>query len=135
MATEEIENKPVTISRGRGNPAWVKGVSGNPGGRPTGLAELVREETREGAELIDFMLRLLRGKRQPMRLRMDAAAWLADRGFGKVALPLEHSGAEGGPVELVFRYVNDWRGRPGRVTQEEAPSAPPPNRADDTPPD
>lgn len=109
MAIEEIENKPETISRGRGNPAWVKGVSGNPGGRPPGLAELVREQTGEGAELIDFMLRVLRGKRQPMRLRMEAAAWLADRGFGKALQQMELTGADGGPMEIVFRYVNDWR--------------------------
>jgi hypothetical protein len=105
----EIENKPVSISRGRGNPGWLPGVSGNPGGRPKGLAELVKAETRDGAELIDFYLRVLRGKRQPMRYRLEAAARLADRGFGKALQQMELTGPEGGPMEVVFRYVNDWR--------------------------
>jgi len=109
MATEEIENKPLTIPRGRGNPAWVKGVSGNPGGRPPGLAELVREQTQDGQELVRFMLGVLRGRKQPVRLRMEAAAWLADRGFGKALQQMELTGADGGPMEIVFRYVNDWR--------------------------
>lgn len=79
-------------------------LPGNPGGgRPKGLASLVRERTGDGAELVDFMLDVLRGrKKAPLRLRMEAAQWLADRGFGKVALPLEHSGAEGGPMRFTL---------------------------------
>ena len=97
----EIENKPLSIPRPRGNPAWLPGVSGNPGGRPKGLAELVRAETRDGAEVVEFMLRILRGKRQPMRLRMEAAAWLADRGFGKALQQMELSSP--GAEQLVIR--------------------------------
>lgn len=107
----EIENKPLSISRTRGNPAWLPGVSGNPGGRPKGLAELVKAETRDGAELIEFYLRVFRGKRQPLRYRFEAAAWLADRGFGKALQQMELTGPDAGPMEVVFRYVNDWRSR------------------------
>ena len=78
------------------------GESGNPGGRPKGLGALVRAQTGEGAELVAFMLRVLRGRRQPLRLRMEAAAWLADRGFGKVPTPLEHAGPEGAPVRFTL---------------------------------
>jgi hypothetical protein len=49
----------------------------------------VRAETDEGAELVAFMLRVLRSKRQPMRLRMEAATWLADRGFGKAVVQVD----------------------------------------------
>lgn len=107
-----IENKPLTIPR-PGNPAWVKGVSGNPGGRPKGLAELVRAETKQGAELVAFMLRVLRGRKQPLRYRLEAAAWLADRGFGKALQQVEVGGME--DKELVIRIVH-----PG-----EAPDAEP----------
>jgi hypothetical protein len=76
------ENRGVT---GR----FLPSVSGNPGGRPKGLAAMVQAETRAGAELVGFMLRVLRDQRQPTVLRMQAAQWLADRGFGKPVQQLE----------------------------------------------
>jgi hypothetical protein len=89
---------------------WRRGQpSPNPGGRPKGLASLVRERTRDGADLVDFMVKLFHNKRQPLRYRLEAAAWLADRGFGKALQQMELTGPEGGPMEVVFRYVNDWR--------------------------
>ena len=68
---------------------FVPGVSGNPTGRPKGLAALVQAETRDGAELVAFMVRVLRDPRQATVLRMQAAQWLADRGFGKAVVQLE----------------------------------------------
>lgn len=68
---------------------FLPGQSGNPGGRPKGLAALVRAQTKDGKELVDLMLRVLRGKfvvngRKPnISERMKAAEWLADRGWGK----------------------------------------------------
>jgi hypothetical protein len=67
------------------------------------LAALVREQTADGAELVAFMLSVLRGrKKAPLRLRMEAAAWLADRGFGKVPQPLEHTGQDGAPMRFTL---------------------------------
>ena len=40
---------------------FPKGASGNPGGRPKGIAAYVREQTKEGTELVDLML-LVGGK-------------------------------------------------------------------------
>lgn len=78
------------------------GNRANPGGRPKGLMARVRAQTRDGTELVDFMLDVLRGKRRaPMRLRMEAAMWLADRGFGKAMQQVEYGNLEGEP--LVFR--------------------------------
>ena len=65
------------------------GPSPNPNGRPKGLAALVQAETRDGAELVAFMLRVLRAEKQPTALRMQAAQWLADRGFGKSVVQLD----------------------------------------------
>ena len=63
---------------------FLPGVSGNPGGRPTGLSGLIREATSDGAELVEFMLGLFRGEHGvDLRLRADAATWLADRSFGR----------------------------------------------------
>ena len=91
------ENSLVTDGR-----PWLfkPGQTGNAGGRPKGLAQLVRQETKEGAELVAFMLRILRGRKQPLRYRLEAAAWLADRGFGKVAQPI--TGEGGGPMRFTL---------------------------------
>ena len=63
---------------------FLPGISGNPGGRPVGLAALIREATDEGSELVEFMLGLFRGEHGvDLRMRADAATWLVDRGFGK----------------------------------------------------
>ncbi len=69
-------------SAARGRP-FSPGVSGNPGGRPKGFVRRIREETCDGAELVDFMLSVFRDEREPTKTRVEAATWLADRGFGK----------------------------------------------------
>ena len=100
MGAVAAENSVLTAASGR---PWLPGQSGNPGGRPKGLAALVRAQTNDGAELVTFMLAVLRGrKKAPLRLRMEAAAWLADRGFGRVPMPLEHSGADGEPMRFTL---------------------------------
>jgi len=101
MATDPAENSTGTALRVVGTP-FLAGQSGNPGGRPKGLTALVREQTRDGAELVAFMLYVLRGKRQPTRLRMEAAAWLADRGFGKALQQTEISGPGGGKILIGY---------------------------------
>jgi hypothetical protein len=66
------------------------GQSGNPGGRPKGLAKLAREAVGDGQDLIAFYQAVLKGDTKTLRTRkvtlrdrMQAAEWLAERGFGK----------------------------------------------------
>lgn len=97
---------PVRLLPGQpGNHAgklFLPGNAANPGGRPKGIAALVRTETADGAELVAFMLAILRGtRRAPLRLRMEAAAWLADRAFGKPVQALEHGGG-GDPLRFTL---------------------------------
>jgi hypothetical protein len=69
--------------------------------------ELVRRETKDGAELVRFMLRVLRGQKQPLRYRLEAAAWLADRGFGKALQQMELSGPGAEPLTIRIEYSAD----------------------------
>jgi hypothetical protein len=43
----------------------------------------IREETKDGEELVDFMLRVFRTEGESTKTRVEAASWLADRGFGR----------------------------------------------------
>ena len=62
-----------------------KGTSGNPGGRPVGFREQIKESTADGSELVEVVLNVLRDENASNRERMEAATWLADRGYGKPA--------------------------------------------------
>jgi hypothetical protein len=105
------ENSAETAAVPRGRP-FVKGQSGNPGGRPRSFAAVIRAHTRDGEELVRFMLKVFRGELADAKVkdRVDAATWLADRGFGKPTQGLEVTGREGEallPVALVQAAVVD----------------------------
>jgi len=66
---------------------FTPGVSGNPGGRPKGLSRRVRELVGDdGHEIAEFMFTLMTDERARNADRIEAAKWLADRGFGKSPL-------------------------------------------------
>jgi len=110
-------------------PKMLGGVTGKgfvpnhpptPNRRQKGLASLIRWQTDEGRRLVALMWRIARGGkfsvstvtklglvecrvRPSVRDRMDAAAWLADRGWGKVKDVIKLQGEEGRrPVNIVF---------------------------------
>ncbi len=86
--------------RGRGSggitgKGFAPGRSGNPGGRPRGFVPLIRQCTSDGEELVNFMLKIFHGdsinKHAPkLKERIEAATWLADRGFGKPVQAIGH---------------------------------------------
>ncbi len=100
----------VNVSENRmGSGRFIKGVSGNPGGRPQGLAEKVRKATKDGSLIISLMVRVTQGKtvggqKPKIQDRLDAARWLADRGFGKAVQVMEHGGVGGGAPEAIVHF-------------------------------
>ena len=46
-------------------PRWKPGQSGNPSGRPKGLAHYIQDKTHKGRELIDWYLAIWRAKKNP----------------------------------------------------------------------
>src|SRR6266851_6724092 len=69
---------------------WKKGVSANPGGRPLGIHEEIRQLTGNGKDITRILTECMLGKMPgaKARDRLDAARYLADRLWGK---PLEAS--------------------------------------------
>ena len=56
-----------------------------------GFHNYIQERTSDGSELTDFVLSVFRDENVSNKERMDAATWLADRGFGK---PTVNAGAQ-----------------------------------------
>jgi hypothetical protein len=94
MTTPQNRGKQdVRTASGR----FPKGVSGNPGGRAPGLGTYIRTRTQDGHAIADFMLAVMTDTGRRIDQRMEAATWLADRGFGKPAQMLATAGDEGVP--------------------------------------
>lgn len=91
---------------------FPKGVSGNPGGRPKSDFNLSAECQKYGAEVVGFMIKVLRGepvekhaviggKVKKVKVcpsfeqQQRSAEWFADRGFGKAATVLAGEGGVG----------------------------------------
>jgi len=76
------------------------GRSGNPGGRPQGLARATRELVGEdGKALVELWWSIARDPMQRTSDRLEASKLLADRGWGKAAV---FSPQEGDPLDLAL---------------------------------
>jgi hypothetical protein len=61
------------------------------------VRELVGDD---GRRIADLMVAVLDDETERNETRMQAAAWLADRGFGKAPMTIEE-GDERGPAEII----------------------------------
>ena len=69
--------------------SWVKGQSGNPGGRPKQIGEvrdLAREHTEEA---IGTLVGIMQDEGAPASARLQAAQAILDRGWGRPSQAVE----------------------------------------------
>lgn len=96
------ENRQET-DRKRAAPktAFKPGESGNPGGRPKKTEEqrtleaMCRERTTEA--LATVLTIMAEGENE--RNKLSAAQFVIERGWGKAVQAMEHTGADGGPID------------------------------------
>jgi Family of unknown function (DUF5681) len=86
-----VQSKPRTTRVGGVTGQGFKpGQSGNPGGRPKGLARRVRELVGDDGDAIaQFMYSVMKDVKARTADRLDAGRWLADRGFGRSVQPVD----------------------------------------------
>ena len=76
---------------------WKPGQSGNPAGRPRGIASAVKERVNP-EELVEILLGVARDERSKAPERIAAVRELADRGWGKAPAFAAIEGSD--PLEL-----------------------------------
>lgn len=66
--------------------------------------QYVRAKTNDARTIADFMLSVMADPNGKLDQRMEAAAWLADRAFGKPIRVLEHAGdpEHRAPIVLIW---------------------------------
>lgn len=90
---------------------WQKGQTGNPKGRPRKLPELpklladVMGEEKDGMTAAEAILKKLR--QEASKGNMRAIELLLKYSYGNPVQRLEHTGADGQPIETVIKFIDD----------------------------
>src|SRR5262249_50279464 len=105
------KREQVSMTRRAANGQFVEGEPGNPGGRPKGFGELIRAMTADGADLVAFVHGVFANPANSIFVRMVAATWLADRGFGKPKITTEilQSAPPRPPLDLSKLTIEELR--------------------------
>ena len=84
---------------------FEKGQSGNPGGRPKALAEVVELARTHTVVAINTLAAITANEEAPEAARIAAANALLDRAWGKPTQPI--GGEDGGPLQVIIRRLTD----------------------------
>lgn len=82
---------------------WIRGTSGSPGGRKKTLTGLVRRSTKDGKDVVAFLVQVLKGELPKVSIgdRLRAAEILCDRGWGRPKVSMDVAMPEGCGVLVV----------------------------------
>jgi hypothetical protein len=78
----QISDISAATDRPRGRP-WAKGISGNPGGRPKAIADLVALARQQTPNALKVLASLMEDINAPASARVAAAKEILDRGWGR----------------------------------------------------
>ena len=79
-----VQNNAGSTTGGITGAGFVPGQSGNPAGRPRGLARITRELVADdGRPIAEFWLATMNDPGAKLSERLEASRLLADRGWGK----------------------------------------------------
>jgi hypothetical protein len=100
---------------------WLPGVSGNPGGRPAVVREVVELARQHTREAVATLVEIAVDKKQHGMARVRAAEILLNRGHGSVVpeRDLAVDGFDGERIVVKFRIGDDRGGSAGLVEAEE----------------
>jgi hypothetical protein len=62
---------------------WIKGQSGNPGGRPKEEHDIRKLARSRGKEAVDTLYEIMTDEKAPPSARIAASVALLDRGYGR----------------------------------------------------
>jgi hypothetical protein len=81
-----VQNNAGSTIGGITGAGFAPGQSGNPAGRPRGLARITRELVADdGRPIAEFWLATMKDPGAKLSERLEASRLLADRGWGKAA--------------------------------------------------
>lgn len=134
-----VQHRNITAKqRANLKPPWPKGTSGNPGGRPKSVtlsdayAKELGSELDDGTTKAEAVARRMVAK--AMRGNLAAASEISDRTEGKPTQRNEHSGPDGGAIEIKsFQYGHAVAGIAPRPVGDSEPPGQDQSRGDGPP--
>ena len=109
------QNTPPVRARKLPSTAFKPGQSGNPGGRPKAIQNVVEAAREHSALAITTLADISRDAGQPAAARVAASGILLDRGWGKASQPIVGENGAG----IVLQIISGVDREPGQIEGPE----------------